>query len=115
MEINVFGKVLNTCTGCPFLQKRQEICPYIDNFSWRIAVESIQDDCPFAVNISPETLRELGFEQGELSYQFFNGIYKLIRLTDTKISITHVADDCYVFYGEIYNIENLKFILKLVS
>jgi hypothetical protein len=115
MEINVFGKVINTCIECPFLQRRQEVCPYISSFSWRIGVESVQADCPFAVNLSHETLKELGFERSKLPYQFFNGIYKLIRLTDTKISITHVADDCFVFYGEIYNIENLKFILKLIS
>lgn len=55
------------------------------------------------------------FKQGKLPYQYFNGIYKLIILEKTKISIEHIADDLCVFYGDIKNKSELKTLLKQLN
>jgi len=115
MKVDIYNKIISSCTECFYLQRKQERCPYVTIFNWTTGLTSIQLDCPFIIKVSSGTLKELGFEQGELPYQFFDGIYKLIRITDTKISITHVADDQCIFYGEIANLEHLKFILKIIS
>lgn len=61
--------------------------------------------------LDKDDIKELGFKEGKLPYQFFDGIHKLVYLGDNKISITHEADDCYLFYGVVKNKSELRKLL----
>lgn len=61
--------------------------------------------------LDKKDIKELGFEQGKLPYQFFDGIHKLVYLENNKTSIIHIADDCFLFYGVIKNKSELRKLL----
>lgn len=60
-------------------------------------------------------IESFGFKQGILPYQFFDGVHKLIILENNRISIEHIADECYLFYGKIKNKSELEAVLKMLE
>jgi len=63
-------------------------------------------------NLDIDDLRKCGFTVGDLPWQYFDGIHKLVDLDYGNISITHEADEQCLFYGEIKNISEFIKLLK---
>jgi hypothetical protein len=59
-----------------------------------------------------EDIESLGWKQGELPYQYFDGIHMLVDLKHNKYSINHIADDVCIFEGTIKNKSELVRLLK---
>lgn len=104
----------NKCEWLPFTIKQP-------NYEW-MNVHVNGDERTYSV---PETVRvkyldnedihNLGWEQGKLPYQFFDGVHMLIVLPHNGISITHIADEQCIFYGTIKNKSELKIIMKQLA
>jgi hypothetical protein len=57
----------------------------------------------------------LGWKQGKLPYQFFDGIHMLVFSDHHKIQINHLADDVCIFDGIIKNKSQLKILMQWLN